>query len=39
VWSWVTADRAELDSALHHTVDGWLAADWPFTEVRYRNGG
>lgn len=37
VWSWVTASRAELDSVLHETVDTWLAADWPFIDVRYRN--
>ena len=37
VRSWVTATRAELDSVLHETVDSWLAADWPFAEVRYRN--
>ena len=36
VRSWVSADRAELDSLLHETVDSWLAADWPFTIVRYR---
>jgi len=34
---WVTAARADLDSVLHATVDHWLAADWPFTDVRYRN--
>ena len=37
VRSWVTANRAELDSVLHETVDRWLAADWPLTDVRYRN--
>jgi hypothetical protein len=37
VRSWVTASRAELDSVLHESVDSWLAADWPFTDVRYRN--
>jgi hypothetical protein len=37
VRSWVTASRAELDSVLHETVDSWLSADWPFTDVRYRN--
>ena len=37
VRSWVTAGRAELDSVLHETVDSWLAADWPFTDVRYRH--
>ena len=37
VRSWVTASRAELDSVLHEAVDAWLAADWPFTDLRYRN--
>lgn len=37
VRSWVTATRIELDSVLHRTVDDWLAADWPFTDVRYRD--
>lgn len=37
VRSWVTASRAELDSVLHEAVDSWLAADWPFGEVRYRS--
>lgn len=37
VQSWVTASRADLDAVLHKTVDSWLAADWPFTDVRYRN--
>ena len=37
VRSWVTARRAELDSVLHQTVASWLAADWPFTDVRYRD--
>jgi len=37
VRSWVTAHRADLASALHDTVDSWLGADWPFTDVRYRN--
>ena len=39
VRSWVTARRADLDSVLHETVDSWLAADWPFTNVRYRDNG
>ncbi len=38
VRSWVTAGRAELDSVLHEAVARWLAADWPFTDVRYRRG-
>ena len=37
VWSWVMASRADLDSVLHETVASWLAADWPFTDLRYRN--
>lgn len=36
VRSWVTADRAELDLPLRDAVAAWLAADWPFGEVRYR---
>lgn len=36
VQSWVTAGRADLDSVLHGAVANWLAADWPFTDVRYR---
>ncbi|GAA3204478.1 GNAT family N-acetyltransferase [Dactylosporangium siamense] len=35
VHSWVSAGRAELDGPLHEAVTRWLAADWPFTEVRY----
>jgi hypothetical protein len=38
VRSWVTARRAELDRALHETVESWLATDWPFTDVQYRSG-
>jgi hypothetical protein len=37
VQSWVTARRSELDPVLHETVKNWLAADWPFTDIRYRN--
>jgi hypothetical protein len=37
VRSWVTSDRAELDPILHKTVADWLAGDWPFTDIRYRN--
>ena len=37
VRSWVTASRAALDSPVQETMDSWLAADWPFTDVRYRN--
>jgi hypothetical protein len=41
VESWVRADRAELDVPLHDAVSAWLAAAWPFAEVRYaaRGGG
>lgn len=35
VQSWVRADRADLDSVLYQAVSEWLAADWPFTSVRY----
>lgn len=38
VYSWVTADRAELDSVVHETVDKWLATAWSFGDVRYRRG-
>lgn len=37
VQSWVSARCAELDGPLHDAVAGWLAADWPFGAVRYRN--
>lgn len=36
VQSWVSASSAELDLVLHDTVAGWLAAEWPFTDVHYR---
>jgi hypothetical protein len=39
VRSWVTASRAELDPVLHQAVDRWLAAEWPFDDVRYREPG
>jgi hypothetical protein len=35
VRSWVRADRAELDVPLYAAVSAWLAAAWPFPEVRY----
>lgn len=35
VQSWVRADRADLDLVLYQAVLEWLAADWPFTSVRY----
>lgn len=33
--SWVRADRAALDEALHRVVARWLADDWPFTSPDY----
>jgi hypothetical protein len=38
VQSWVSSSRAELDPVLHELVKNWLAADWPFLDVSYRNG-
>ena len=35
VRSWVRADVAELDAALHAAVSRWLAEDWPFAAVDY----
>ncbi|MEA5358234.1 N-acetyltransferase [Amycolatopsis sp., V23-08] len=35
VHSWVRADRADLDRTLYQVVSAWLAADWPFADVRY----
>jgi hypothetical protein len=35
VQSWVRADRAELDVAVHDAVSAWLADAWPFTAVSY----
>ena len=35
VRSWVRADQADLDVALHDAVSAWLTNDWPFTSVRY----
>jgi hypothetical protein len=37
VRSWVTGSRAELDTVLHQAVTAWLATDWPFARVSYRN--
>jgi hypothetical protein len=36
VRSWVSEDRAELDSQVHDAVADWLATEWPFPDVRYR---
>ena len=35
VHSWVRADRADLDAALHDAVAAWLDHTWPFTAIRY----
>jgi hypothetical protein len=35
VSSWVRADRADLDAALHDAVSAWLASGWPFTAISY----
>ena len=39
VRSWVRADRAELDAALHAAVSRWLEEDWPFAAVDYADRG
>jgi len=41
VRSWVRADRADLDVAVHDAVSVWLTEAWPFTAVSYapRTGG
>jgi hypothetical protein len=39
VQSWVSAECAQLDLAVHDAVANWLATDWPFTDVRYRLTG
>jgi hypothetical protein len=39
VHSWVSASRAELDPSVHDAVSSWLATEWPFTDVRYREPG
>jgi hypothetical protein len=33
--SWVSADCAALDLPVHDAVANWLAAEWPFSDVRY----
>jgi hypothetical protein len=35
VRSWVRADQAGLDVAVHDAVSAWLATAWPFTAVSY----
>lgn len=36
VKSWVTADRAYLDTPLYEAVSSWLKTSWPFEHVLYR---
>jgi hypothetical protein len=38
VRSWVSANCAELDLPVHDAVAKWLATEWPFAQVRYRDG-
>jgi hypothetical protein len=35
VRSWVRADQADLDAALHDAVSAWLSTAWPFTAISY----
>ena len=35
VRSWVRADQADLDAAVHYAVAAWLRDAWPFTTVSY----
>jgi hypothetical protein len=35
VRSWVRADHAALDPALHDVVLAWLERDWPFDSIDY----
>lgn len=35
VQSWVRANRADLDVAVHDAVAAWLDTAWPFTAVSY----
>jgi len=35
VESWVRADHAALDLAVHDAVAAWLERDWPFDSVEY----
>jgi len=35
VCSWVRADQADLDAAVHDAVAAWLRSAWPFTAVSY----
>jgi len=35
VKSWVRADHAALDPAVHDAVVAWLERDWPFDSIEY----
>jgi hypothetical protein len=35
VESWVRADHAALDRAVHDAVIAWLERDWPFDSIEY----
>jgi hypothetical protein len=35
VESWVRADHAALDPAVHDAVVAWLERDWPFDSIQY----
>jgi hypothetical protein len=35
VQSWVRADHAALDAAVHDAVAGWLEREWPFDSIDY----
>jgi RimJ/RimL family protein N-acetyltransferase len=35
VRSWVRADQADLDVAVHDAVSAWLNDTWPFTAISY----
>jgi hypothetical protein len=35
VESWVRADHAALDPAVHDAVAAWLERDWPFDSIQY----
>jgi hypothetical protein len=35
VESWVRADHATLDPAVHDAVVAWLERDWPFDSIEY----
>ena len=35
VESWVRADHAALDPAVHDAVVAWLGRDWPFDSIEY----